>query len=92
MNECWCAARSTSCYLKVAVGSVGDKVQLILQAAHIPQIVKGPAEAAPPLSDAIALLRSQRQHLRGASPPNSMSSTQQASPKRSQILSKGQHE
>ncbi len=30
-------------YLEVAAGPVGDKVQLILQAAHISQVVKGSA-------------------------------------------------
>lgn len=37
------AAESEKLYLKVAVGPVGDKVQLVLQAAHIPQVVKCPA-------------------------------------------------
>lgn len=32
-------------YLEVTVGPVGDKVQLILQATHIPQVVKCPTAA-----------------------------------------------
>ena len=52
-------ADSSIAYLKVTACSVGDKVQLILQAAHIPQVIKCSAEAALTVRPGVTLPQSQ---------------------------------